>query len=125
MEINGFVLSNTVKLERVQEKFVGADESTILVEYDRLGGLITKGGQKVKSGCFYDFKTKKAFPEPKVVFVYSVNGRIVDVPEGTQLPGEVRAAQILEATEKEARTKSTKKKATRKPEVDEDEGDDE
>jgi hypothetical protein len=44
----------------------GVDKPTeyeILCEYDRLGGLITKGGDKVPMGTFWDFVTGRAKPE--------------------------------------------------------------
>jgi len=118
MEIEGFELSNTVKLERAKEQLgENADEHAILVAYDKLAGLITKGGQKVKAGCFYNIKTKKAFEKPEVVFIYAVNGRIVEVPEGTELPGEVRAANILAEEAKGVQTKTAKNTKNKKKAV--------
>lgn len=127
MEIDGFQLETAVKLERAQMNLKGdASDADLLVEYDRLGGLITRAGQKVKTGCFYDSKTRKAFAKPKVIFIYSVNGHNIEVPEGSELPGEVRAANILAAEEK----KTAKKTAAKKPadpttEEDTEEGEDE
>lgn len=119
MEIDGLQLENTTKLERAKTNLqakLGEDvsNSDILVEYDRLGGLLTRGGQKIKTGCFYDAKNKKAFPEPKIIFIYTVNGHIVEVPDGAELPGEVRAANILADMQKEDSAKTTKPKSTKK-----------
>lgn len=83
-------------------------ENDLLAEYDRIGGLIQKGGDKVKTGSFYDFKGKRPRTEPKVFFTYSVNGKFVDVPDGTELPGEVKAAKIMNEQNQEQR-KSLKK----------------
>lgn len=125
--INGFTLANPDKLDRVINGVIGqggkavggigerfddngnlANGAEILAQYDRLGGLILKGGNKVKTGSFWDFekKTKKEIPE--VVFVFrDLEGDEVDVPEGEQVPLEVKAAQIA----KEAKSKKLKKKS--------------
>lgn len=111
MTIDGYELVNTVKLDRARE-LAGpeATDSTILAFYDKLGGLITKGGQQIKTGCFWDAKLKKPFVEPKVIYIYSVNGSIVEVPEGTELPGLVRAQMILdEEANKQAEPAKTKR----------------
>lgn len=73
-------------------------ETALLAEYDRLGGRITKGGDKVKMGSFFNFPARKPHDEPKVKFEYRINGRTVEVPAGTELPGEVKAAKILAET---------------------------
>lgn len=125
MEIDGYQLTNTVKLDRART-IIGEDASDqdLLVAYDRLGGLITKEGQKIKTGCFYDVKSKKAFAKPKLIYLYSVSGRIVEVPEGTELPGEVRAANILAKEAKKTRTAKPKKEEVAEKEESE-EGEDE
>jgi hypothetical protein len=91
------------------------DDNALLAEYDKLGGLITKNGDKVKVGSFYDFKNKRPLKEPKVFFVYTVNNKFVEVEEGVELPGEVKAARILEKEEiAEAEEKAEKKISRRK-----------
>lgn len=120
MEINGYKLENSIKIQRA-ESTLGADftENDLLVAYDKLGGLITKGGQKIKTGCFYDTKRKAAAVKPVPVYLYNVNGHIVEVPEGTELPGEVRAANILAEEQGKDRAKAAKaKKAAKKTEED-------
>lgn len=72
------------------------DPYALLAEYDRIGGLIRRGTDKVKTGSFYDTKAKKARVEPAVVFQYLVNGEVVEVEDGQELPGIVRAARMLE-----------------------------
>lgn len=73
------------------------DNAKLLAEYDRMGGLIKKENDRVKTGSFYDFKKRKPREAPQVEFVFRVNGKEVFVPEGKELPGEVRAARILAA----------------------------
>lgn len=74
-------------------------ESAILAEYDRLGGLIVRGKDKVKSGSFYDQKGRCPRAKPMVVFIYNVNGKFVEVADGVELPGEVKAAKVLAEAE--------------------------
>ena len=51
-----------------------ADPSDIIVEYDRLGGLVLMGKHKVKTGGFWDFKGKKAVAKPKPMLIFNING---------------------------------------------------
>jgi len=81
---------------KLSEKEAESLETALLAEYDKLGGLIKKGDDKVKMGSFYDFKAKKPRALPKVTFVYRVNGKHVEVPDGVELPGAVKAARLLE-----------------------------
>lgn len=123
MIIEGYELENAVKLDRARE-MAGpeATDATLLAFYDRLGGRLTKGGQQLKTGCFWDAKGKKPAVEPKVIYIYSVNGSIVEVPEGTELPGMVRAQMILdEEAAKQAEPAKAKKsgKKAAAPEPDE------
>lgn len=130
MNIKGFELVNEEKANRALNgtqrgdgtMFGGIikedgsyDDNALLAEYDKLGGLITKNGDKVKTGSFYDFKTRKALKEPKVVFEFFVNGKFVEVPEGVEMPGEVKAAKILkEEAVEESEEKAEKKISRRK-----------
>ena len=90
-ERNGEALSN----EEVDKL-----ETALIAEYDRLGGRITKNGDRVKMGSFYNFPGRRPHDKPVVKFEYRVNGRVVEVPEGTELPGEVKAVKILEESDK-------------------------
>lgn len=81
------------------EKEVAVLEHAVLAEYDRLGGLIKRQGDKVETGSFFDFKAKKPRVEPKVVFLYRINGKTVKVEDGVELPGIVKAAKVLEESE--------------------------
>jgi hypothetical protein len=89
--------------KELSEAEVSKLEFALLAEYDRLGGLITKAGDKVKIGSFWNFKAKKPYETPQVVYTFrDVKGRNVDVPEGKELPGAVKAAKIAkEADEAE------------------------
>ncbi len=99
--------------EELEESKVEILESAVLAEYDKVGGLIRKNGDKVKTGSFFDFKGKKPFDKPKVSFVYQVNGKFIEVPEGKELPGEVKAVKMLEEqdldTNEEVEEKKSKK----------------
>lgn len=112
LKVKGFTLVNPEKVDRAifgavngEGNYVGgivSDRDTgeyapeaLLAEYDRLGGLILKRKDKVKTGSFYNFKTKQPRREPEIVFVYRVNGQMVEVPDGKELPGVVKAAKIL------------------------------
>lgn len=77
-------------------------EHALLAEYDRIGGLVKKGSDKVKTGSFYDFKAKCPRAVAKVVFVFWVNGKSVEVPDGVELPGIVKAAKVLEESSDDA-----------------------
>ncbi len=79
------------------------DEGELLAAYDKLGGLIRKNGDKVKMGSFYDFKAKKMRAVPQIVLLYRVNGKVIEVPEGAEEPGIVKASKILKEQENEER----------------------
>lgn len=107
MNIKGYDLANPDKVERMLNgsmgsggKLVGgvgekATDEAKLAEYDRLGGLITKGSNKIKTGSFYDFGKKQPREKPEVVFIFKdLEGRVVEIPEGEEVPIEVKAAEI-------------------------------
>lgn len=95
-------------------------EFKLIAEYDRIGGFIRKNGDKILLGSFYDFKARMPRKEPKIVFVYKVNGRFVEVPDGVEIPGEVKAVKILEAQEAE-KSEAKQKKVKKGKKVDEEE----
>jgi hypothetical protein len=84
------------------------DNAALLAEYDRIGGVILKGEDKVKTGSFYDFAARRPRDESAVVFVYRINGEVVEVAAEKEKPGKVKAAQ------QQAKAKKTTKKATKK-----------
>jgi len=70
----------------------------ILAEYDRLGGAILLGKNKVKMGSFYDFEKRKPREKPEVLLVFrDLNGIKVEIPEGKEVPIEVQAAELARA----------------------------
>lgn len=88
-----------------------------LVAYDKLGGYITTGGRKVKTGSFFDFEQGAAVESPEPVLLFRVDGQDVEVPVGEQLPIEVQASEI--AGKKKAAKAAKPKKA--KPSVEDEE----
>jgi len=105
MNIRQFVLENSEKVHRAIEGTPGrgglavggvgkeAKPEEILAEYDRLGGYITKGGRKIKTGSFWDFKQNKARSKPEVVYeLRDLDGNKVELKEGEEVPVEVMAA---------------------------------
>ena len=57
MIIKGFSLVNELKALEAK-KAAGENEDAILAEYDKRAGLITKDGEKVETGTFWDFENK-------------------------------------------------------------------
>lgn len=118
-----FVLENADKVRRAVDGTLGprgemiggvgkdAKPSDKLAEYDRLGGLITCDGDKVKTGSFYDFKKGVKREKPVITFVFrDLLGEEVEVPEGEEKPRSVVAAEIkAEAKKKKAAKKVAKK----------------
>ncbi len=120
--VNGFIAENHEKWNRAIFGAIGslgtltggvgenASLEAKLAAYDKLGGLITKGGRKIKTGSFYDFAGKKARATPEVSYIFrDLEGEEVVVPEGEEVPLEVRAAEI--ATANKANKVSAKKAA--------------
>lgn len=114
MNILGYECSNEEKLNRAiygavakngkTEGGVGEDAppELKLAAYDRLGGLITKDGRKVKNGCFCDYEASKsqgtlvAFEKPDpILLINDFEGNVVEFKEGDALTPEVRAAEII------------------------------
>ncbi|MEK7124144.1 MAG: hypothetical protein AAB877_00445 [Patescibacteria group bacterium] len=108
--VNGFDLINPTKVERALNgvitpdgKKIGGvvkedgsfDPAELLAEYDKLGGAIKHGTDKVKTGSFFDFANKKPFEKPEIYFIYRINGQVVEVKEGKGVPGIVKAERLL------------------------------
>lgn len=79
----------------LSEEEVAKLEHDLLAEYDKHSGCIKRGNDKVENGSFYDFKGRQARKEPKVNFVYRFGNKLVKVPDGVELPGEIKAQKIL------------------------------
>lgn len=117
MNIDGYILENPTKVERAINGTPTANGGTnggvgvdgnILAEYDRIGGLITKNGRKVKTGSFFDFKANKVKKNPDVVFLIRVGDEEVEVAEGEPMPIEVQAAEILDKKKKAGKGRKAK-----------------
>lgn len=126
MQIGEFTLANSDKAERAingsvmsegQMKGgvgVDAEEHEILAEYDRLGGLVLMDGNKVKTGCFWDFKNKCAVKKPKAILVFRIDGEDVEVDADQPLPLEVRAKKAADAKKKEKKEAAARARAEAK-----------
>lgn len=123
LTVDGFTLVNADKVTRALDgsmndrgQFIGGvrkadgsyDKAELIAEYDRIGGLIKKGEDKVRTGSFYDFGARRARSEPKVEFEFRVNGDLVYVPATEEKPNKVKAVQIAEE-EKVKKEKKAKK----------------
>lgn len=113
--INGFQIENNEKFNRAvfgvvtrEGKMSGgvgenASDEVKLAEYDKLAGYITKDGNKVKTGSFWDFDKRKMREVSKVIIVFKdLNGEKVEVGENEVVPITVKAAQI-QAEKKKAK----------------------
>ena len=113
--VNGFVMQNADKLDRVLEGTVGRSGNAegglkashgedvleeqpelVLAHYDKLGGLIIseEGNYKVKTGSFWDFKKKAPRGEgkgdkfkytPEVLYIFNVNGEKIELSDPKEL----------------------------------------
>lgn len=84
-----------------------------LAAYDRLAGLILKDGNRVKTGSFWDFKKNKPHAKPQVVFVFrDLTGEVVEIPEGEEIPVEVKAAEMAAKNRSERAVKAAARKAS-------------
>lgn len=81
------------------------DEKELIAGYDKIGGLIRKGEDKVRTGSFYDFTARRARVEPKVEFEFRVNGDVVYVPAEQEIPNKIKAVKVAEKQEKEKKAK--------------------
>ena len=86
-----------------------ATDELKLAAYDRLGGLITKDGNKIKTGSFCDVveskKQGRAVPlkEPNVVYLDSIDGVQVELDEE-------EAKSLKKTKEKKEKIKAKAKK---------------
>lgn len=101
--MNGSITQNGQIIGGVTKEDGKYDDAALLAEYDRLGGLIRKGADTVKTGSFYDFRNRRPKAKPEVVLVYQINGKIVEVKDGEETPGIVKAAKILNEEEQKER----------------------
>jgi len=122
VKAGNFVLQNESKVRRVTENTTGssgnlikglgkdADHEEIIATYDKIAGYITgKEGAKVKTGCFYDFENKKPFEDPKVIYVFRVDKKVVEVPADKEVPMKAKVSQQVKKEGIEALKKEAKK----------------
>ena len=123
--IDGFVLENPDKLERVingelgrtgsleggmGEKEARDNPSLVLARYDRIAGYITKDGVKIKTGSFWDFKKKCPRETPDVMYIFNIGGEKIEVDEPSNLAAAVSTVQKAVA-DKEEKVKTKKAKS--------------
>ncbi len=133
--IGGYVCENSDKFERaingsmtsrgVLEGGVGENASPEekIAEYDRLGGLITYGGRKIKTGAFWDFKKKSVIKAPAPVMEFRQDGEIVEIAVGAEVPVEVQAGEIIEKKKvaKNVEKAAKAEKAKKNPQIEDEE----
>lgn len=120
--INGFVLENPDKLERVVHGNMGragvmegglgegASPELILAHYDKLAGYITKDGVKIKTGSFWDFKGKCPRKTPELMYIFNIGGDKIEVDDPSNLASAVSTVKKA-ITEKEEKVKEKKAKS--------------
>lgn len=121
IKVGKYTLENPEKIMRSlhgsmndKGEFVGGvlkngafDDDELLAEYDRIGGLITRSGDKVATGSFYNFAERRRQDKPSVMLEFRINGELVHTPEKDMSPEE-------EAARAAAKKKRAAKKATKK-----------
>ena len=105
--LNGTLTPSGDKVGGIAKEDGSYDENELLAEYDKMGGAIRQGTDKVETGSFYDFKKKKPREKPQVALIFRINGKVVRVVEGEETPNIVKAARIL-AEDKEEKPKKKK-----------------
>jgi len=127
--IDGYECVNSEKLDRAINGSVGkegrlyggvgedASDMVKLATYDKIGGLIRKDGKKVKMGSFFDFEKKVVREKPEIVFVFSdVEGNVVEIAEGDDVPIEVQAAEKIKEKKVEKAKEEYKEEEIKKVE---------
>jgi len=100
--IKGLELRNIEKLARVYGKLgENASDEAVLVEYDKLGGLIVRQGIKVKRGVAYDVSARKARAELRIVLDRSYDENAKDEEEEVVSEDEVVSTEHLQEVKKE------------------------
>lgn len=100
MQIGKYTLKYQPKIDRAIQAVGDKDKAVLLAEYDRLGGLITLNGEKVKNGSFWDYKAGKAHAKPQVV--------VIRKPRAAE---EVAVEEEAEENDEEPKAKAKKPKA--------------
>jgi len=116
MKLKGLELVTEEKVNRAINGTIGregrlvggvgkdATPEVLIAEYDRLAGAIRKEGRKVVTGCYWNFKDQVAHKDPKIIFTFrGLDGKEVLVPEGQEVPLEVKAAELVKAPVKKVK----------------------
>ena len=138
--INGFVLENADKLERViygeparsGQATGGLIDSypdiedipleLVLAHYDKIGGYITKGvggdeRVKVKNGSFWDIRKHKPRENSEILYMFNIGGNFIEVDDPAQLAQAITKVDKMVAAEKQRsdnrRARARAKKLTR------------
>ncbi len=134
--IKGYHLGNEEKYDRAingapnnEDELHGgvgedAPDELILAAYDRLAGLITKDGRKVKTGCFCNLLESKKqsrrkgevvivpIEKPKVILLINdLEGNKVEIEEGKELTPELKAAETIAKRKSDKKIVDVKKRA--------------
>ena len=121
-EVNGFVMENQDKVDRVKLGNMGragtlegglgedAKPELVLAHYDKLAGYITKDGIKIKTGSFWDFTKKKPREKPELMYIFNVGGEKIEVADPKDLAKAVGMVEKAVA-EKEQKVKEKKAKS--------------
>ena len=128
--IDGFVLENSSKLERVvfgDVKRAGVPEGglgeeaapmLVLAHYDKIGGLITKdvGGDKrvkIKNGAFWDIRKKCPREVPVIRYMFKVAGEEIEVDDPSNLAKAVTMVETA-LSEKEENNRARRERAKKR-----------
>ena len=124
IKIGEYTIVNEDKFERAVNGVIGgakggqliggvgkdATDAQKLAEYDKLGGLIRKGDNKVKTGSFWDIKEKKMREKPEVILIFrDIEGNYVELGENETKPIEIVAAEKIAKKKIEAVKEENKK----------------
>lgn len=118
MQIADFVLEFKPKVERaISNLGDGYTPEQLLAEYDRLGGLITYKGDKVKMGSFYDHVNKNPIDKPKPVVVKKREIIEETLEEEEEVAAPAKGSKVVAPSEEGEETieaPAPKKRATKK-----------
>lgn len=125
LKVGKYVLENPDKVERAlhgspndKGEFVGGvlkadnkyDNDALLAEYDRIGGLITLKGDKVRTGSFFNFTAKKPHEEAQVQLEFRVNGERTFVDAKDESPKTQAVKEVAKKTTARKKAAASKSK---------------
>ena len=93
--IDGYTNSRGEILAGLGEEALTTNADLVIALYDKQAGYITgKEGAKVLLGSFFDFKKKQPRENPEISYVFRINGKRVEMKEGSEKPLEVQATEL-------------------------------